>query len=80
MEGRFNFSKADWEKFETLCDDFLSDLKDGSIDEWNNNLSGIISAAATSAIPKKGNGLQKKLVPWWSEECDEVIRKRNKAF
>lgn len=78
--GRFNFLKADWEKFETLCDDLLPGLQDNSIDEWNNGLSGIISTAAASAIPKKGIGLQKKMVPWWNKECDEAIRKRNKAF
>lgn len=78
--GRYNFLKADWDKFETLCDEFLSVIKDDSIDEWNSGLSGIMSAAASSSIPKKGKGLQKKMVPWWSKECDEVIRRRNKAF
>lgn len=78
--GKFNFFKADWERFKTLCDELLLDLKDGSIDERNNALSGIMPAAATSAIPMKDKGLQKKMVPWWSEKCDEVIRKRNKAF
>ncbi|XP_048100920.1 uncharacterized protein LOC125295613 [Alosa alosa] len=53
--------------------DIMHDLLEGdaSIDEWNQAFSSTISAAASSAIPKKGKAPQKKVVPWWNEECDE---------
>lgn len=80
IEGRFNFLKADWEKFETFCDDLLPGIQDSSVDEWNSGLCSVISAAAAAAIPRKGTGQKKKAVPWWNKECDEAIRNRNKAF
>lgn len=79
-DGRLNFFKADWEKFETVCDTLLPSIQNESIDQWNSDLTGLISAAAASAIPKKGIGLQRKAVPWWSKECDEAIKERNSAF
>ncbi|KAL2077950.1 hypothetical protein ACEWY4_025635 [Coilia grayii] len=78
--GRFNFLKADWGNFEVLCDDLLPGLVDSSVDEWSNGLSCLMLSAAASAIPIKGMGRQKKMVHWWNKECDEAIRKRNRAF
>lgn len=78
--GRFNFVGADWEKFESMCDSLLPGVQDLSIDRWNSDLTNLISVAAASAIPKKGVGSLKKVVPWWSKECDMAIKDRNLAF
>lgn len=39
-----------------------------------------IFGAARQTIIKKEGMKRRKLVPWWNDECSEVIRKHNKAF
>ncbi len=36
--------------------------------------------AAENSIPKISNRKERKLVPWWTEECQQAVRNRNKAF
>ncbi len=36
--------------------------------------------AADNSIPKISNRKERKLVPWWTEECQQAVRNRNKAF
>ncbi len=36
--------------------------------------------AAENSIPKISNRKERKLVPWWTEECQQAVRTRNKAF
>lgn len=39
-----------------------------------------IFGAARQTIIRKEGMKRRKLVPWWNDECSEVIRKHNKAF
>lgn len=36
--------------------------------------------AADGSIPSRKNRMNKKLVPWWTEECRQAVRNRNRAF
>lgn len=40
---------------------------------------GMIVAAGV-AIPKTKPKTLNRIVPWWSKECKEVIKDRNRAF
>jgi len=35
---------------------------------------------AAGSIPKSKQRRNKKLVPWWTEECRQAVKKRNRAF
>lgn len=52
----------------------------GDVDEMNNKVTPTIIKAAESYIPKSKNSMGRKLVPWWTEECQQAVRSRNKAF
>lgn len=39
-----------------------------------------ILGATTQAIQRKGGKHKKKVVPWWTKECTNVIKSQNKAF
>jgi len=73
--------KADWEKFKELSEEWLSCV-DGSenIEVLTREIRSSIIAAANATIPKSKPKLLNKIVPWWSRECKEDIKERNKAF
>jgi len=73
--------KADWEKFKELSEEWLSCV-DGSenIEVLTREIRSSIIAAANATIPKSKPKLLNKIVPWWSRECKEAIKERNKAF
>uniref|UniRef100_A0A8C2Q875 Reverse transcriptase n=1 Tax=Cyprinus carpio TaxID=7962 RepID=A0A8C2Q875_CYPCA len=52
----------------------------GSIDDVNNQITSAMIMAAEEAIPKTRSRANRKLVPWWNEECQQAVRDRNKAF
>ncbi len=52
----------------------------GGVDKVNNDICNAILLAASQSISKKGGKKKRKIVPWWTKECDKVIKSRNKAF
>lgn len=36
--------------------------------------------AAEQSIKNKGGKNKRSIVPWWTNECDKVIKSQNKAF
>ncbi|MGL5590845.1 MAG: RNA-directed DNA polymerase, partial [Metamycoplasmataceae bacterium] len=51
-----------------------------NIDVCENNVRSMIISAAVEHIPKKKIAQNKKLVPWWNDECSMTIKERNQAF
>uniref|UniRef100_A0A3Q2ZQ74 Reverse transcriptase domain-containing protein n=1 Tax=Kryptolebias marmoratus TaxID=37003 RepID=A0A3Q2ZQ74_KRYMA len=78
---RYNFNKADWNKFRYVSQVNLERVNmDVHIDELNSIISKIIIEAADVSIKKIRYLKDKKIVPWWTNECKEAIKLRNKAF
>jgi len=50
------------------------------IEELNNLIVNIIHNSAEEIIGKTSGVKKKKMVPWWSNECREAVKNRNKAF
>ncbi len=75
------FGKADWDKFQKLNEEAIIkiDLSE-DIDEMNNQITSTIIMAAENSIPRSSNRKERKLVPWWTEECQQAVKNRNKAF
>ena len=75
----FNFQKANWNLFQTLC---LSAIDDSllSSDDPIMSLSEKLLSSAKAAIPvhSKGKGRFPR-VPWFSRECKTAINQRKKA-
>lgn len=78
---RWNFNKADWEKFSEISERRIQEWyipKD--IEESNKEICGILYRSAEESIPKKKIPSKKPVVPWWTKECAIVIKNRNKAL
>lgn len=75
------FEKANWDKFEELCEEKMVaiDSKE-DIDIFNEKVCAVILEAALESIPKSKGKMTRKAVPWWTEKCSKVVKDRNKAF
>ena len=78
---KFNFEKANWEKYQqilTSCQIDFNDFHD-NIDALNDKITDFILNAAKQSIPiyspkhKKGN-------PWWNNDCKNAIKTKRKAI
>lgn len=79
--GRWVFSKANWTQFRELGNLYLSLVKEGNdIEKFETDIRQSIYLSARAAIPKNTGKGKRKAVPWWSEQCEEAIKNRNRAF
>uniref|UniRef100_A0A8C2HUK7 Uncharacterized protein n=1 Tax=Cyprinus carpio TaxID=7962 RepID=A0A8C2HUK7_CYPCA len=75
------FENADWESFRYISEQEMEKIDiEESVVNVNNSICNAILLAASQTIPKKGGIKKKKIVPWWTNECDKAIKSRNKAF
>ena len=78
---KWSFSSADWEKFRRVSDQEMEKVYvSEDVEELNESVCQAILEAAKQSMQKKGGKHRKKIVPWWTKECDEAIKARNKAF
>ncbi len=70
----WNFRKADWAKFEILCENRITE--DMDIDSFTMELQKITE----ESIPKSSSTKQKPRYPWFNEDCKEAIKSRRKAL
>lgn len=78
---KWDFSKADWEKFKEICCESADSMSmEGGIEECAFEVSKLILNAVLNSVPLKTIGGKKKMVPWWNDKCTEVIKERNSAL
>ena len=79
LDLRLNYKRAI--KFEDDVNMGLSMIdSEKGVDQWNSSLSKVLRTAAAQNIPKKKIPVKGSMVPWWSEECNSVVRARNRAY
>ena len=77
---KWNFKKANWEKFNILCHEKLM------FDNFENSEDPILSFTETlidmsnQCIPKSSTNSFKKKKPWFNDECKEAIKKRKDSL
>lgn len=77
---RWVIEKADWTKFSEqaqIPEDGFTAL---NIDEATSALTTVIIDAATVSIPKTSSRFPKYPKPWWSPECTEAKKNKNKYW
>lgn len=79
---RWKFRTADWENFKELCNNRLSEIDrcEDDVEVINSKLCEVLKSTAEEVIGRKKANDKKKAVPWWNEECSEVVSKRNNAL
>ncbi|KAK7877307.1 hypothetical protein WMY93_031957 [Mugilogobius chulae] len=79
--NKWLFHRADWIKFQVLCEEAMVYVNEfDSISCMNNQLTEGIIGAAQRSIPMSKNKHDRVLVPWWTDECRQAIKTRNRAF
>lgn len=67
---RWIFKTADWEKFKYFSKEGIKQVKlNEDIDKVNRDITEFIIEAAKQTIVEKCGRKNKRLVPWWTEEC-----------
>ena len=74
---KFNFEKADWNKFDnlTMHIDPFNEQKDHN--ESNTYFTEFVINAAKASIPMCKNNPRKRTVPWWNEELSDLVKKKH---
>jgi len=75
---KWNFSKADWQKFSAACDQ-TSPSFSISLSYAYCLFETSVREAALEAIPQSKKSL-KIAVPWWNKQCDVAVKKKKHAF
>lgn len=68
--GRWIFNKANWAKFEEICER-RSEVIDSTqeINNLNDNICAILLEAVSETIPKSKGKMTRKVAAWWTDEC-----------
>lgn len=83
MQGRerWVFEKANWTKFEEMCEAGLIAIDSNQgIDNLNGKVCAVILEAVAETIPRSKGIMKRKAVPWWTDKCGKAVRDRNKEF
>ena len=79
---QWSYRRADWDNFKTVCRTLLTtDIIDADVVASRDRVVSAIIQAADSSIPvaKTTCNPLHKSVPFWTEDCTEAVKKRNKA-
>ena len=79
VEHFWDFNKANWSLFQSLCETRISEVLVSDSDPVA-SFSDVLIEIARTCIPKKAVSLKSSpRVPWFSSECREAIRARKTA-
>lgn len=87
--NKWRLKNPNWELYSSLVDNTLQNLEidnqtlnidQNNIDILIEKLSKAIVESAHVAIGKSNRSANKKIVPWWNEECKLAIKKYKKAL
>ena len=78
---KLNFKKADWPKFTTQAkQQLIKSLLRPSVEESCENITKAISDVAAQSIPKtKPSRSNKRMVPYWNDECTTAVKLKEAA-
>lgn len=79
---KWNLSKADWTHFKKLTENINIDFENNSLEKNNETFIHELQKISAETIPKTKPNPNKefKHVPWWTKECTEAVKNKNKAF
>ena len=78
---KFNIRKADWEKFKSTINlAFNIPNQETSIENKYKYFIDELNKAAELSIPKTKNKQKNLKVPYWSDKCEDAIKKRKKSL
>jgi ribonuclease HI len=77
--AQWSLKRANWRLFTSLAD--LSPSREiADINSRVENVTSILTEAASRSIPETSTKPHRMAVPWWSEECKKAILSRKRAL
>ena len=80
---RWKMREANWGLYNFKVSGKLMEIisdRSSDVDELNSKITNILCEAAEEVIGKSSGMRKRKMVPWWSDDCKEAVKSRNKAF
>ena len=78
-QPRWILSRADWESFESLCVDTITEENLENSADPIATLTKLINQAAEKTIPKSSGNSRRIRRPWFNNDCKKAVRLRNAA-
>ena len=72
---RYNFRKANWQRFRDLCDISLWSISTDLIGSYQ-----LVETSILQAATPQTRFSERMSVPWWSAECDHTIKSKKHVF
>lgn len=76
---KWNFTKANWDKFKCLCEQKINVVDFSQLDDPVLTFTNILLDIANECIPKSKPSNKKKR-PWFNDQCKEVIKDRKNSL
>ena len=77
----FKFKKADWEQFQQLCSEDLTESEFLDTPYQADRFASILHTIASETIPKSRiNSTSKIKKPWFDDECKKAVRERKASL
>lgn len=79
--GKWVFNRTRWDMFEFICEREIGEIDlNGDTEEIEGKFKDMLFDAAKQTISRSKGKMKRKAVPWWTDECGEVVKERNKAL
>ena len=80
-QQRWNFKRANWEMFSSVCQETITDdIKSDDVEIFYKRFKEALISAAEWCITTSGASPGKPGAPWWNDECGEVVQARKQAL
>ena len=76
---KWKLSKADWNKFETLCQQTFARDKFENCDDPIKLFTSLLLDAAKASIPQTPTNPKRPDKPWYNDECKQAVKDRKDA-
>ncbi|XP_041912697.1 uncharacterized protein LOC121677772 [Alosa sapidissima] len=80
---RWRMKEANWGLYSMKASGRLMGIMSemsNDVDELNSTITNILCESAEEVLGKSSGMRKRRMVPWWSDDCKEAIKARNKAF
>ena len=77
---KWKLSKANWNKFEILCEQTITRDKFGDCDDTTKLFTSLLIDAAKQSVPQTLTNLKHPNKPWYYEDCKQAVKDRKQAL
>ena len=77
---KWKLSKANWNKFEILCEQTITHDKFGDCDDPTKLFTSLLIDAAKQSVPQTSTNPKRPDKPWYNDDCKQAVKDRKQAL